>query len=47
MASYRSEGQSRQEAGTAGPAPLRSDDLTEKKTDWINAGIMWPWEGGL
>lgn len=47
MTSNLSEGRFQQEAGTAGLAPLSSDDLTEKKTDWINAGIMWPCEVGL
>lgn len=42
MTSNLSEGRFQQEAGTAGLGPLSSDDLTEKKTDWINAGIMWP-----
>ena len=44
MTAYLSEGQFPQEVGTAGPAPLSSDDLTEKKTDWINIVIMWPCE---
>lgn len=49
MTSNLSEGRFQQEAGTAGLGPLSSDDLTEKKTDWINhvAGIMWPCEVGL
>lgn len=47
MTSNLSAGQFQQEAGTAGPAPLSSDDLTERKTDWINAGIMWPCDVGL
>lgn len=42
MTAYLSGGQFPQEVGTAGPAPLSSDDLTEKKTDWINIVIMWP-----
>lgn len=44
MTAYLSEGQFPQEVGTAGPAPLSSDDLTEKKTDWINIVVMWPFE---
>lgn len=44
MTAYLSEGQFPQEVGTAGPAPLSSDDLTEKKTDWINIIIVWPCE---
>lgn len=46
MTAYLSEGQFPQEVGTAGLAPLSSDDLTEKKTDWINIVIMWPCEVG-
>lgn len=42
MTAYLSEGQFPQEVGTAGPAPLSSDDLTEKKTDWINIVMAWP-----
>lgn len=44
MTAYLSGGQFPQEVGTAGHAPLSSDDLTEKKTDWINIVIMWPCE---
>lgn len=40
MTTYLSAGQFPQEVGTAGPAPLSSDDLTEKKTDRINIVIM-------
>lgn len=40
---YLSEGRFPQEVGTAGPAPLSSDDLTEeKKTDWINIVMARP-----
>lgn len=44
MRAYLSVGQFPQEVGTAGPAPLSSDDLTGKKTDWINIVISWPCE---
>lgn len=44
MTAHLSEGQFPQEVGTAGPAPLSSDDLTDSKTDWINIVIMWPCE---
>lgn len=44
LRAYLSAGRFPQEVGTAGPAPLSSDDLTEKKTDWINIVISWPCE---
>jgi len=42
MTAYLSEGRFPQEVGTA--ALLSSDDLTEKKMDWINIVIEWPCE---